>query len=144
MNLKEQKIQEFSTLLDENSYYNCKCVVCNGSEFEQLAAIDRYGFRYKPGICKTCGNIQQIEYYKPEILSNFYANFYSYIYRDGITLDQTFAKQQRKGREILSYCEAVLPPKGSVLDIGCSCGGVLSIFKQNGYECIGCDYEKTI
>ena len=77
MNLKEQKIQEFSTLLDENSYYNCKSVVCNGSEFEQLAAIDRYGFRYKLGIYKTCGNIQKTEYYKSEILSNFYTNSYS-------------------------------------------------------------------
>jgi 2-polyprenyl-3-methyl-5-hydroxy-6-metoxy-1,4-benzoquinol methylase len=143
MNLKEQKIKEFSNLLDENSYYQCKCVVCGSSEFEQLATTDRYGFHYRPGICKTCGNVQQIEYYKPEILKMFYANYYSYIYRDGVTLDQTFAKQQRKGREILSYCAMVIPTQGSVLDIGCSCGGVLSIFKQKGYECSGCDYDKN-
>ena len=141
MNLKNKKIKEFSELLDENSYYKCKCVICNNIDFEQLANVDRYGFYYKPGICKTCGNVQQVEYYKPEILSNFYVNYYSHIYRDSLTVLQTFERQKQKGSEILSFCEMVLPKKGSVLDIGCSCGGVLTTFKKYGHDTVGCDYD---
>jgi len=140
---KTKKIKEFIEVLNSYPYYNCTCAICHAMDFDQIANVDRYGFRYKPGICKNCGNVQQIEYYKPEILNKFYTDYYSSIYRSEMKLEQTYERQQRKGKEILKYCEDVVPSEGKVLDIGCSAGGVLSIFKDAGYQAVGCDYDEA-
>ena len=34
--------------------------------------------------------------------------------------------------------------KGTALDIGCAAGGVLEVFRRNGFTCYGCDFEENV
>ena len=139
----KESIESFKNLLSSHSYYTCECVICGGKDFKQICSVDRYGFDYKTGICKFCGNVQQIEYYNADTLSIFYEEYYSSIYRNGITIDATYERQRRKGSEIFNYCKDFLQSKAKILDIGCSSGGVLSIFSEKNFICRGCDYDDT-
>jgi len=45
---------------------------------------------------------------------------------------------QRKYAQIFQYCKRV----GKVLDIGCGLGDLLSVFQDNGWHCLGIEFNK--
>ena len=116
------------------------CYVCSNEKLRVISEIDRYGFYYPTAICENCGNVQQSEYYTEEVLADFYSNIYRKIY--GSQLPQEFFENQKKGRgiEIFKFVDSVCKPK-RVLEVGCGAGGNLSVFRDNGCEVIGLDFD---
>jgi 2-polyprenyl-3-methyl-5-hydroxy-6-metoxy-1,4-benzoquinol methylase len=116
------------------------CYVCSNQKLRVISEIDRYGFYYPTAICENCGNVQQSEYYTEEVLADFYSNIYRKIY--GGQLPQAFFDKQRKGKgiEVFKFVESVCKPK-RVLEVGCGAGGILSVFRDNGCEVIGLDFD---
>jgi 2-polyprenyl-3-methyl-5-hydroxy-6-metoxy-1,4-benzoquinol methylase len=116
------------------------CYVCSNEKLRVISEIDRYGFYYPTAICENCGNVQQSEYYTEEVLADFYSNIYRRIY--GGQPPQEFFNDQKKGKgiEIFKFVDSVCKPK-RVLEVGCGAGGILSVFRDNGCEVIGLDFD---
>ena len=48
------------------------CYICDERSFRVISEIDRYGFFYPTAICEKCGNVQQKDYYREDVLIDFY------------------------------------------------------------------------
>ncbi|TNF48854.1 methyltransferase domain-containing protein, partial [bacterium] len=118
------------------------CLICGGDSFKQIGQVDRYGFYYPTGICKHCGNVQQMEYYDNDTLDDFYANYYRDIYSDQSPQD-LFEEQLTRGSSILSFVTHFIPKSGHILEIGTGAGGILKVFIEAGaYEVNGLDFDE--
>jgi SAM-dependent methyltransferase len=115
------------------------CYVCGQGTFEAIADSDRYGIPYPVGICTACGNVQQIKYYNPDILSDFYQNYYRDIY-EARTPGHLFDMQVK--RNIFEFFDDSVKPSDRVLEIGAGAGGNLVKFKEHGCEVFGLDFDQ--
>lgn len=125
---------------DSNIYESQACYICDSHDWNIINNIDRYGFYYPTGVCSECGNIQQTEYYKEDVLTDFYSNFYRKIYGNQPPLD-LYAAQKRRGLSIYKFVSSVVNPK-TVLEVGVGSGGILSVFHDNDCKTIGLDYDE--
>jgi len=117
------------------------CLICGRAPFKEIGQVDRYGFYYPTGICKRCGNVQQIEYYDSDTLDDFYANYYRDIYL-GQPPQDLFEEQLTRGSGILSFVTPFIPG-GHILEIGTGAGGILKAFKDAGtYDVHGLDFDE--
>ncbi|MFG1358013.1 class I SAM-dependent methyltransferase [Xanthobacter pseudotagetidis] len=116
------------------------CFICERSDFEPVAEIDRYGFYYPTGLCKFCGNVQQSKYYSPECVADFYTNYYRFLYGNK-SPEELFSEQISRGERILLFAKGHIPPGGRVLEIGTGAGGILSVFNDQGYSTVGLDFD---
>ena len=135
----------------EYKFEEINCPVCKKSNFDSLAAKDRYGLYFPVGVCISCGLVQTT--YRMDELSynKFYNNEYRRLYESSeIPLDSYFIKQYNKGRLIYEYLlkhnvsfQDLSDPQEhnekSVLEIGCSMGGILKYFKDKGWNARGVD-----
>lgn len=125
------------------SFEEVNCAVCSSSRSEVLAEKDRYGLKCTTKICCDCGLV----YTSPRMTQDSYAGFYDSEYRRlyvGTEKpgDSFFADQRFRGERILKYLKAnsvIDKNKTAVLEVGCGAGGILSVFKDNGFNVIGLD-----
>ena len=118
------------------------CLICRDSSFNEIGQVDRYGFYYPTGICRHCGNVQQIEYYDNDTLSDFYTNYYRDIYLNQAPQD-LFEEQYARGSSILSFVTPYIPKSAHILEIGTGAGGILKAFKDAGtYDVHGVDFDE--
>lgn len=115
------------------------CYVCGRHDFEALSSHDRYGIPYPTGVCRTCGNVQQTAYYPPEVLADFYQNFYRDIY-GARTPSALFDVQVQ--RKIFDYFDGSVRPEDHVLELGTGAGGNLLRFRQHGCAVLGLDFDE--
>lgn len=126
---------------------NRPCTICGSNEFSLLAESDRYGFDLKKQLCKKCGLVQT----NPSLKSEFLDEFYSYHYRPlylknkKVNYDGLIEEQTIKGKLFLDYLikqglEEQLP-KISVIEIGCSSGGILAGLAPHVRSVQGCDLD---
>lgn len=87
---------EFEKIITKEAMRNLSCSICDNVEFEIISEIDRYGFYYPTGVCKSCGHVQQINYYKKEYIDLFYQSFNQIIYRNDIKPEEHFRKSLNK------------------------------------------------
>lgn len=116
------------------------CYICGGNDFKHLNSLDRYGFYYPTGVCKSCGNIQQTKYYDEKATEAFYTNYYRNIYDPESPTERFIYQKNVIGENIISFIKDFDFPK-SVLEIGCGSGGILKAFQLKGAKVLGLDYD---
>lgn len=119
------------------------CGLCGGDDFDIIATKDRYGLDNRVVICEHCGLIQTMPRMTAESYRDFYRDDYRALYSWRQSIDDHFAQMARRAKLVLQFIGHHTKLKsGKVLDVGCSSGGMLQIFKQAGYDVTGVDYDK--
>lgn len=132
---------EFISKNDEKKVLEkLKCFLCNSENFYLINEVDRYGFYYPTGMCTQCGNIQQTKYYEESVLIDFYANYYRKIYGNTSSVELFKSQKKYTGNKIFDFVSKIQNPR-NVLEIGCGAGGILAVFKENGANVIGLDFD---
>tara|TARA_B100000925_G_C21966076_1_gene455636 strand:+ start:292 stop:1353 length:1062 start_codon:yes stop_codon:yes gene_type:complete len=126
---------------DSDLFEKQDCYICDKYNFQIISNVDRYGFLYPTGLCKSCGNLQQAEYYKDDVLIDFYTNYYRDIY-DNHNPEYLFNHQNFRSKTVYKFVESFLKSSDNILEIGCGCGGIINRFHINGYNSIGLDYNE--
>ena len=136
---------KYKTLFEKScdELIDLNCFVCSNTDFQKIASFDRYGFDYPTGICRCCGNVQQMKYYTQEDLVNFYTNFYREIY-DGRTPEElAYFQRTTSAPKIYNFLQLNGIKNGcSVLEVGCGAGGILDYLKSKGFEVLGTDFDE--
>jgi SAM-dependent methyltransferase len=144
--LQTQFIQAVKEHLIDGAYrlrhYGCPC----GSTLPDIiiAEVDRYGLPLQSVLCQGCGSLRFDPYLEDAGLAHFYSNCYQQMYGRAVDVERYFARQQQYGQKILATLNTSLPPESRVLEVGCGAGGALSIFRDNGHEVAGCEYDKHL
>ncbi|MBP7507936.1 MAG: class I SAM-dependent methyltransferase [Prolixibacteraceae bacterium] len=114
------------------------CYNCNSTSVKTQFTISR--FRHVR--CAQCGMVYVTPRIKESILHDSYdEDDYSEHYRLKIVPSLKYRREvlgERKYKQIMSYFEK----PGSILDIGCGLGDLLSVFKDHGWDCMGIEFNK--
>ncbi len=111
------------------------CNLCGADDFMVISRSERFGLPIQSVICKHCG----LMYLNPRPTRERYAEFYKSDYRKVVSgsdegNDALFARQERFARRvILPLLQEAAPqfqPR-SILDLGCSYGGILNALLQH-------------
>jgi len=85
--------------------------------------------------CKYCNHYFASHVLKPEILNNYYANINSELYLDqSNNPSDTFVGERKK---IITLIEKLMRNGGSILDVGCGYGFLLSYLQKDKWKCYG-------
>lgn len=118
------------------------CVICGSAQFKKVSEKDRYGFYYPTGVCKSCGNVQQFEYYKPKTVQKFYEKYYRRIYGDATPTQLFNGQYVWQGPKVFEFCKDIVHPGASILEIGCGAGGIIKYFAKRGFDVEGIDLDQ--
>lgn len=106
------------------------CPICGTNKWEYFGGRYHFGFRLEYWICPTCTLVGQSPKFNDAFLPEFYSNYYRDLYGGNIKPTQEeFEFQKKRGRNLLEYYlkETSKTTLGSVLDFGCSTGGLLDV-----------------
>lgn len=124
------------------------CPVCESSESQVVAGVDRQGLDVDTVACLQCPTLYSLNRFTEESLTAFYSDFYRNLY-GGLELpdDDWFNQQIKNGRRILTFLEdhRLLPNSDlelRVLEIGTGAGGALVPFKEAGCHVLGIDFDE--
>lgn len=122
------------------------CPICCGTEFTLVAEKDRYGVEVGTGICRSCGLPQTLDLLRPQDYADFYAHIYRQMYAQGSFGGPAslFVQQYARGKTLRELFQAQVPDtkSGSILEIGCGAGGILSAFAEVGFSVTGYDFDE--
>jgi SAM-dependent methyltransferase len=119
------------------------CPVCGADDARPVAEKDRYGLPMSTVICGRCDAV----YTTPRLSDDALASFYT---EDAYVLDRGdfppagfHELQKAKGHQIRAFIDGVarLEPGSTVVELGCSAGGVLAAFAEAGHRALGCDLD---
>lgn len=114
------------------------CYNCHSTSVQSEFIISR--FRHVR--CAQCGMVYVSPRIKESILHDSYdEDDYSEHYRLKIIPSIEYRREvlgKRKYNQIASYFNK----PGSILDIGCGLGDLLSVFKDHGWSCMGIEFNK--
>lgn len=121
------------------------CCICSGHDFEALSEKDLYGLYTPVVICVHCGLVQANPRMNQEAYEQFYETEYSKLHggKDSPD-DDDFSLEYNRGNEIYTYLGQILGRplrQARVLEVGCSSGGILQYFKEQGNQVCGCDLD---
>jgi len=119
------------------------CPVCESSNYEQvyaqkfnsLAGMENADFYQKILCCYKCGMVYVGEYLSDEMLSRYYSTMSTYEYAEA-GYEYPEAHRKRSENQFL-FLSKFSDRYGSVIDVGCSLGYTLSLFKKTGSEVLG-------
>lgn len=127
-------------LVDVNNLEHVRCNLCQSDDYEIIGRKSRFDLPLKTAICQRCGLI----YLNPRLTKAANDKFYEEAYRKLLgqkdrPLPDYFDDQRAHAQyRILEFAGDVIPTGGRALDIGCSTGGILSLFKEKkGYDLYG-------
>lgn len=129
-----------------------ECQICSSNrssiiyeeKFREIVGVNRSNYMHTIRICEKCGFV----FVSPTIAENELSDYYAYMslydmsiyqFTDHNSLSQRINRYQRIFTFINDYIKKSLPELSHVLDIGCSTGYLLSLFKTNGYKVMGID-----
>lgn len=123
-----------------------QCPVCRGSAFEVCSINTAHTIncgaqiftkRITNSICTGCGLIQNTPILADAELEEIYQAMTRNV-QDGVQTDYASLPIERAQHAFVSDC-LELPPQARILDIGCSLGGFLDLFRQSGARVVGCE-----
>ena len=117
---------------------NRSCPICSSSEKTVLYTQDFHNKiialmdRYDVVVCKDCGFVYADNISEQTDFDNYYADMSKYEFndRDGVATDDCMAYYKKVADFLIPYVKDV---NARILDVGCSTGGLLSVFKSKGY-----------
>ena len=124
------------------------CPVCESSESQVVAVVDRQGLDVDTVACLQCPTLYSRNRLTEESLSVFYQDFYRNLYGGLDSPDNDWFDQQTKnGRRIFTLLDnnKLLPNSDTslrVLEIGAGAGGALVPFKEAGHSVLGIDFDE--
>lgn len=122
----------------KEQFEDIACYNCSSTDYESEFTIN--GFRHVR--CAKCGMVYVTPRLKESILHDSYnEEDYNAAAKYKLIPSVEYRREvigRRKYRQIASYFEK----PGSVLDIGCGLGEVLSIFNENGWSCLGVEFNE--
>jgi SAM-dependent methyltransferase len=143
-----QRLAEFRARLDRGDYrlINQSCICgLDVADDVCIAQIDRYGLPLTSVLCLACGTVRIDPYLDEPSLSHFYAHLYQELYGRNRNLSGLFAYQgQNYGERIANYYDSGLPPRATVLEVGCGTGGAIAAFDKRGHRIAGCDLSDDL
>lgn len=123
------------------------CVLCGAHEFKLICEGDRYGFDLNKQICDRCGLVQTSPAVKKDFLNVFYRDHYRRLYTKRMDVDHAklVDEQRKKGARFLEFLKdtavADRLPDLNVIEMGCSSGGILEMFRPHCRSVQGCDLD---
>lgn len=123
-----------------------QCPVCRGSAFEVCAVNPAHTIncgasifikRITNAICTGCGQIQNAPILADAELEEIYQAMTRNV-QDGVQTDYASLPIERAQHAFVLGC-LELPHEARILDIGCSLGGFLDLFRQAGARVVGCE-----
>ncbi len=123
-----------------------KCPLCGSKE--SLTAAERVrDYEYgAPGTyewlrCKSCSLIRLWPVPTDDVLNAAYPETYHAFVRSNSTITQTLIRISRQ--KMAARIAGLLPPGGTLLDVGCSTGELLfEVGKLGSYKLLGTEYKK--
>lgn len=120
--------------------------LCGAKSGIIVAERDRWGLPVQFVLCPECGLLRTSPRLAASELPIFYERDYRRLMDGKVVPDQAiFDLQRNRGSEALSFVSGLveLGPKTEVHEIGCSAGGVLSVFADAGCRTAGVDYDES-
>ena len=124
------------------------CPVCESSESQVVAVVDRQGLDVDTVACLQCPTLYSRNRLTEESLNVFYSDFYRNLYGGLDSPNNDWLDQQTKnGRRIFTLLDdnKLLPNSDTslrVLEIGAGAGGALVPFKEAGHSVLGIDFDE--
>ncbi len=121
--------------------------LCGATDDAVIAETDRYGLSMSTVVCKRCGLLRTDPRLDDSSLNAFYVNEYRDLYMESTEVTEDYFQDMvLRGNEILhifrSAAGAHATAHSSVLEIGCSAGGILLPFLNAGATVKGYDYDQ--
>jgi SAM-dependent methyltransferase len=119
------------------------CPVCGGDDPRPLADKDRSGLPMSTVVCGRCDAVYTSPRLSDDALGSYYTQDAYTLDRGDFPLAEFHELQKAKGRQIHAFIDgaAALEPGTSVVELGCSAGGVLAAFAEAGHRAVGCDLD---
>lgn len=123
--------------------------LCSFDDDIIIAETDRYGLSLKTVICKACGIVRINPRLDQNALKEFYGNEYHDLYFTTETsgIPAHFKAQRTSGLYIKDFIESHYKDfkfnGATILEIGCSAGGILEPFLKAGAIVRGYDYNDS-
>lgn len=121
--------------------------LCGAMNDAVIAETDRYGLSLNTVACKRCGLLRTDPRLDGNSLNDFYVNEYRDLYMESPEVTENYFQDMFvRGNEILqifrSSASSIDIAHISVLEIGCSAGGILLPFLRAGATVKGYDYDQ--
>jgi 2-polyprenyl-3-methyl-5-hydroxy-6-metoxy-1,4-benzoquinol methylase len=122
-----------------DSYFeSVKCYNCGETEYTAEFTVNR--FRHVR--CARCGLVYVTPRLKESILHDSYnEEDYNAAAKYKLIPAVTY-RREVIGRRKYAQIAAYFNKPGKILDIGCGLGELLSIFKENGWDCLGIEFNE--
>lgn len=149
---KQRKAREklLHNLRFKYHYVNRLCA-CGGNDYELLSEKDAFGIPQKVVICKACGLIQVSPCCDQDAYADFYRDIYPQLYGDNQDLRNLYFDLTSRGVWIYEFVGSEMSlgvryfdVQKSVMEIGCSAGGILEAFRNGGCQVFGTDYDQAV
>ena len=128
------------------SFESVPCLICNSTGFDVLSRKDRFGIYAPTVICRNCGLIQANPRMSEDSYFQFYNNEYRKLYGGNRKTKEEYFRKilYNKGSAIYAYIKdqnVLKKPitETFVLEVGCSSGGILEVFREQGCIVKGVD-----
>lgn len=127
-------------------FENLNCPCGSSNQGEVISSRDKFGLHVNNVICIECGLIRQNPTLSDKSLSIFYDEIYRPLYigeTNTENIKSIFDSLILKGNVIYDYLSKYidLSKYKSVLEIGCSAGGILKYFQDKNHSVTGCDFD---
>ncbi len=131
-------------MADDYRYFSIPCEICGSEDLEVIQddidiGKDRFG-RLPVHGCRDCGYVFHSERFEERFYRDFYEKHYRSVLFGRTTPEKAFvADQVHRGRQLYGNIADHLSAPGRLLDVGCSCGGLMVAFRDRGWEVYGTD-----
>jgi len=146
---RSKYIADVKSLYEKLGLEDKPCSLCGKNDFSLLCEGDRYGFDLNKQLCNQCGLVQTHPALSEEFHQEFYTHFYRPLYTGGVSkvnYDALIIEQEAKGVALITYLKENGFSKKqlsllSVIEIGCSSGGIINKIKPHVHSVQGCDLD---
>jgi len=120
------------------------CLIFAKNDFDLVSEKDRYGLPVRVVACRNCGLLQTTPRLTEDSCRSFYDSEYRHLYVEAEHPTRSFFNRQvDQGEKIRYRVEQIigkLPPRRTVVVVGCGAGGILVPFRARGCQVIGFDW----
>lgn len=146
----------YNAIIQGKLIYEFSTCFCGETSAWKINQYDAYGFFNPTVVCKYCFAMRSLYAFDEVSLDRFYRKYY---YAHMLTtefgginnidtdfyLSTYFTEEQNKGKWIIDWLsnKIIVDKSVNVVEVGCGCGGILSIFADCGARCSGCDFVQN-